>query len=218
MKLSDWLEQYIYGVPGETLFHKPFPHKVTEFDDAATLLKRMIDSGDQRAHAIVAALISETYVDRLLCLLLPSYPLEGEQATRKIKLLTAFEIIPKHLTEAADLLQRVRNKFAHHLEIASFDEFKDRFPKDVERLQSFAGRRGLRSRGLNDVSLLFEDVTTVAIAGLKQYIENVRYYTSLIRSKEFIETLSDQHAVEHQNHLKIVLEALKAYQSAPRRT
>lgn len=215
MKLTYLMDSYYRGEQGRTLFHEPYPKKVTDPDDTFFMLQQIHDTQDQRAYVVVAALVAEAMVNKILALLLPSYRVGEEPASRKISMLQAFRIIPDHLLEAATLVHDVRNKFAHFLDVASFEQLVIKFPKIVDRLKAFGGQRGLRHAHDGNAAGLFEEVSILATGGLNRYVENVRFYVELTRSADFIQALAQRNQHEHREHLAVVVEALRQHQSAP---
>jgi hypothetical protein len=215
MKLSDLMDSYYRGVPGETLFHEPYLRKVLDVDDTFLMLQQVHNTQDERAYVIVAALVAESRLDKLLNLLLPTFNLENETTNRKVELLDAFRIIPRHLLQAARLLQSIRNKFAHDLEVGGFEELIKKYPKFRENLKTFCGQRNLRGAQEDDVSRMFDEVSLLATAGLNRYVGNVRHYVELTRSKGFIDAIGLSHEDERKRLLEVVVAALRQHQAAP---
>jgi uncharacterized protein YutE (UPF0331/DUF86 family) len=179
------------------------------------MLQQVHNTQDERAYVIVAALVAESRLDKLLNLLLPTFNLENETTNRKIELLDAFRIIPRHLLQAARLLQSIRNKFAHDLEIGGFEELIKKYPKFRENLKTFCGQRNLRGAQEDDVARMFDEVSLLATAGLNRYVGNVRHYVELTRSKGFIDAIGLSHEDERKRLLEVVVAALRQHQAAP---
>lgn len=219
MKLSDFFAQYYWGQEGETLFCRPFPTKFIACDATADLIKQRFPNADDRSFALVSAMISENYVDRIVKLLVPSFTFDREgAASRKINLLAAFNIIPRHLTEAASLLNKTRNAFAHNLQISSFAELDTHKPALTNSIRSLSRTRNIDVAGTKEeVPALFEVIFTMATSGIFRYEENVRYYTDFIRTPPFIQMIGQLQSAEVQRYNETMLEALRRHQSQPNR-
>jgi hypothetical protein len=217
MKLSEIVEQYYLGPEGETLFCSPYQRKIAVLDTSHDLIKKRKVNSDDRSFALVSAMISENYVDRILKLLLPTFALDREgAAARKINLLASFNIIPRHLTEAAMLLNKTRNAFAHNLDIATFSELDTHKSDLTKSMRSLCRLRKIPVESA-DVSVLFEVIFKMATSGIVKYEENVRFYTNFIRTPAFIKVIGDIQSAEVKQHNEIMLEALRLHQSQPNR-
>lgn len=216
--LASEIIAFINGTPGETLFHTPLPGKLLEQDDVVEMMRKIRDTQDSRSFVLVSAMVTETYVERLLSLLLPKYSLEHQLASKKIALLASFEIIPKHITDAALAINQVRNKFAHDLQIVSFAELAKKFPNIITQLRAIALSAGNSptANTTTDAALLFDGASFVATQGLRRYQENVRFYASFVRSEGFMNSLTEQHEREMLLYRAAVSLALEEQQKKPR--
>lgn len=217
-KLSDFFEAYYYGKEGETLFWQPFPTKIVVHDNSLDLVFSRSDDLDDRSVALVSAMISENYIDRMLKLLLPSFSLDRQgAASKKIDLLTAFNIIPKHLTKAAQLLNQTRNEFAHHLKLTSFAELDNHKPSLTKAMRGLCQSRNLRvPQDSGEVSRLFEIIFQMATTGINRFEENVRFYTNYTRTQPFIKLIGDLQESEVRQHNQIFIDVLRQHQSSPK--
>jgi hypothetical protein len=220
LKLSDYLEAYYYGTEGETLFHQPYPTKFGKLHDNSRdpiLARNKTPNQDDRSLALVSAMVSENYIDRMLKLLLPSFEFRREgAASMKISLLAAFAIIPKHLTSAAQLLNKTRNEFAHNLQLTSFAELDDHKPELTKSMRGLCkSRKILVPESSREVPELFEVMFKMATTGILYFEENVRFYTEFTRTLPFIKAIGEMQNVEVRRHNDALLEALRQHQSAP---
>ncbi|CAH1070285.1 conserved hypothetical protein [Candidatus Nitrotoga sp. 1052] len=205
--LSEIMDMYFHGEEGKTIFSHPFNRSLLEEDDASKLLKKVHDAGDDRSMVLVSAMVCETYIDLLLAILLPKYSrlLDGAgnfTFSTKIKLLDSFEIIPSHLTRAADLVRQVRNEFAHNLEVSSLSDVD---PKIFRKLRGLYDERKIRTDiGPDDLSNLFSTVSYLATSVLYAYRESLHRFAAAVRQPEFANGLAAQHLSEH----KVVIKAL----------
>lgn len=220
LKLSDYLKTYYYGEAGETLFCEPYPTKIQlQQDSSRDLIVTRNESLDDRSLALVSAMISENYVDRMLKLLLPTFEAKREgAASMKINLLAAFNIVPTHLTTAADLLNKTRNQFAHHLDLTSFAGLDHHAPALVNRMRDLCKKRKIQiPQGPDEVNALFSVIFKLATTGILYYEENVRFYTEFTRTPGFIKTIGEIQSTDVKQHNEMLLEALRQHQSAPNR-
>ena len=191
--LSEILDMYFDGEEGKTIFRRPFNRDPLEEDDASALLKKVHDAGDERSMVLVSAMICETYIDRLLSILLPKYSrlLDNSASftfSTKIKLLESFEIVPLHLTRAADLVRQVRNEFAHNLKVSSLSDVD---PKIIRKLHGLYVERKIRTdAGPDDPLNLFSVVSYIATTVHYAYRESLRYFSAAVREPQFIDALA----------------------------
>jgi len=220
--LSDLLETLYHGKEGETLFHKPYPTKLgAVYDDSREPIRarNLKQNLDDRALALVSAMTSENYIDRMLKLLLPTFKSRREgAASTKINLLAAFNIIPRHLTTAAQLLNDTRNEFAHNLQLTSFADLDNEKPDLTKRMRGLCKSRKIDvPADENEVTELFEVIFRMATTGILYFEENVRFYTEFTRTMPFIKAIGDMQSDEVRQHNDTLLEALRLHQSAPNR-
>jgi hypothetical protein len=219
MKISQHFEQYYYGPEGETLFFRPYPTKIGVNDPMFDLIYKRDENLDDRSLALVSAMISENYIDRILTLLLPKFKLDRQgAASTKISLLAAFEIIPGHLTTAARLLNQTRNEFAHHLDLTSFSNLDHHKPEITRSMRGLCKTRKITMRHADgEVRGLFEAMFQMATAGVRRYEENVRFYAEFTRTQQFMTAIEEVHLTDVRNHNNAFREALRQHQSAPNR-
>lgn len=195
--LEEFFEMYAYGEQGKTIFSRPFDRGVyDENSDPTNLLTKIFNTGDDRSKALVAAMVSESFIDGLLAILLPRYDrlvsdTNNFTFSTKIKLLESFEIVPLHFTAAADLIRRVRNEFAHDLHLDSLTQIDEKL---VARLRTLYEQRKIRTdAGPDDVTNLFTSIVFLATNWLNFYRLNLESYARATRSPEFLLSLEDAH-------------------------
>jgi hypothetical protein len=121
------------GPKGETLFRRfvdaylPLewePKVQAEVDEVFGHL----DSKDDRAVAVVGALVIEDSVNQLVAAHVPGYKKMAESRdfglSMRIELARALRLCPSRLLGAADTVRAIRNDFAHKLALKMFDECK----------------------------------------------------------------------------------------------
>jgi len=219
LKLSDIYSQHLYGKKGETLFHVPYSNIFGNRTDGMTVFMRMQNYKDDRSKVLLAALACEAIIDMLLREIMPGYKnsLEEERETtlsQKIRILSAFSIVPRHLTRAADMLRAVRNAFAHDLEIDKLEDIKD---KIKQQMFQYYTERGISPReGRNDLQNVFEAIAYASTAGLASYLTCVSDLNAVIRSPEFEDVLSKRSEARHQVNIEIVRQHANTAPSEPR--
>jgi hypothetical protein len=122
----------ICGKQGDSLFNKLEKGVVTnkEFGDIVdklnSYLKKYKDTSDDRALAIIGALIIENELDRFLAEWIKKYVhLKGNADftfSFKVNLATSLKLIPQKILNAIEPIRKIRNVFAHNLDISTFEE------------------------------------------------------------------------------------------------
>lgn len=221
LKLSDYIESYYYGKEGETLFHVPYPQKFGKIGDNSRDLIMTRDlqesSLDDRSLVLVSAMVSENYIDRILKLLLPTFKTDrAGGASDKINLLGAFNLLPRHLITATELLNKTRNQFAHNLMLSSFAQLDQHKPALIHGMRSICRTCHIQvGAGDNETKELFEVMFKMATTGIHYYEENVRFYTEFTRTMPFIKAIGEMQTAEVRSYNDALLEALRKHQSAP---
>ena len=180
------------GEKGESLFIEPFTdfHKLAEWNvEVPELFKKMESTGDDRSFAIVSALVIEHHIDRFLQIWIPGYNKLSERFTfsLKIDLLDALKLIPHHILRCTECIRKVRNDFAHHLDLDSFKRInqgnRDRLRTLYEELYGHSTSQG------KSIRELFNKVAFVGISGIRAYEPNIIILQEVIQSDEFLEKL-----------------------------
>jgi hypothetical protein len=100
-------------------------------------IKRIFQMDDDRLLALVSALLVEEAIDTLLRELMPGYGklLEniGFTFSLKIDVLRALHLVPFRLIANADLIRKLRNEFAHYLEVDSFSSLDSGRLEELKR-------------------------------------------------------------------------------------
>ena len=118
------------GPPNESLFHQFEGHGALYIsqDAAQQQITQLVDNlsneSGERAIVTVCALVIENAVDSLLLAIMPGYgDLQDDRdftLSMKIATARALRLIPSHILACADFIRKVRNDFAHSLELTSF--------------------------------------------------------------------------------------------------
>lgn len=207
------------GEPGETIFYTPVHDIAANLEDRfspdglLSTLSRMQNYKDERSKVLLAALASEFVLDKVLEALLPQYRKVFDDDrdmtfSMKIKLLKASAVVPLHLTEAADCIRAVRNKFAHKLTIEKLDDL----PKDIKnKMLKFYARRGIVPKEKStDLPHVFDAITHIATESLSAYLPLVRDLNEAIRQPKFEEKIRKNAERRQKEQMKILLKHVNA--------
>jgi hypothetical protein len=202
---------FFSGQEGESLFHEPLL-RFFRHNPLPDLFSKTAGLTDDRLLAIVTALVVEQGVDVLLGSFLPGYKHLAEERdftiSLKIGLAKALGFIPPRILRAATMIRKIRNEFAHDLDIGSFAQLKEDLIRDLTRLRIEIYRHSGADQTKPEPSLV-EEYSAIAffcIAGLDAYRENLAYLRSKIQTPKFIASLFEESTVENESELREVLE------------
>ena len=198
---------FVDGPRGETLFHKPF-FLYFRHDPTPELLKKTQKIDYDRLLAVVSSLIVEDRLNAALSAFMPRYKVldESEDYTfsMKIKLMRALNFIPTRLLSAADEIRKVRNEFAHNLELERFDQFKTKSQTRMRGLWSciypWVGK-DLASSG-ETLRSVFHGLAFFAIVGLDAYANNLAFLRKYISKPAVIDAMRRQVESENEKALQ----------------
>ncbi|KAA0072143.1 hypothetical protein [Rhodanobacter sp. T12-5] len=220
LKISKDLEEHLQGTLGESVFHQPVRDLMAaiadqfETDGMLSTVNRMASYGDERSKVLLAALASEAVVDKILGAFMPLYqPLRRTNIYLKIQMLEALALVPKHLTDAADLIRDVRNQFAHKLTVEKLSDIDNSSRGNVVvKMQQYCVRLGIKSKArLHDRTFIFETIAEIATTGLWTYLPLVRDLNSAVRDQ----SLEKQLRLQAERRLSEQAEAILAHVQAP---
>ena len=120
------------GRKGDSLFSGLGEHSYDkkEADEAKNkvnnCLRKYFDTLDDRAFALIGALIVENELDNLLTKWIKDYKhIADISFSFKVNLTISFRLIPPKILNAIEPIRRIRNLFAHHLDIDTFEKAKE---------------------------------------------------------------------------------------------
>lgn len=204
-----------HGKKGESIFTKPFipdlsgsmGHNI----EMPKLFEKTKKAGDDRSLAIVAALIVEHNIDRILKIWIPSKLINDEDDhdftfSMKIRLIKAFKLIPPHILECADCIRKIRNDFGHNLDLDNFDQ------KSIDRLKTSYHNSCLykyydsyyENSEPKSTLELFDTVAFIAISGIRSYETNIAILRETIQSDEFLEKLESDSIAKYFKEIEEV--------------
>jgi hypothetical protein len=165
---------FIGGDVGESVFTEVFMEWAQK-NELPAFLQRIERGGDERSFVLLSALTVEAYLDELMNCLAPKFSKLAENRdftfSLKIQILRALALIPPHILDAADIVRRVRNEFAHDLNLDILDGLKRELQTKIQHIvtETF-GPEFERSKGREG----FRSVTFIALAGLNGYRPNLK--------------------------------------------
>ena len=121
------------GRKGDSLFSSPFKYPDDEKDLDKTIknkvndcFKRCFDTLDDRAFALIGALVVENGLDNLLAEWIKDYKhIAGISFSFKVNLAISLKLIPQKILKAIEPIRKIRNIFAHSLDIDTFEKAKE---------------------------------------------------------------------------------------------
>ena len=182
-------------------------------DGMLSTLNRMKNYGDERSKVLLAALASEAVMGKVLETLMPQYWQVFDKKwdmsfAAKTKVLEAFAIVPKHITEAANVVRAIRNEFAHDLTVEKLGDLDNKFKK---KMQDYYERREFDPKDKHDdLGHVFESIALIATVGLSTYLPLVRDLKEAIRDPAFETKLRKRAEKRQKEQVKIILEHVQA--------
>lgn len=173
------------------------------------LFQKIKSSGDDRSRIILCTLVIESQIDTLLGYLIKNYNLFLETNPSfhiKMVLLNSFDLIPDQIFKSVDCLKKIRNEFAHNLNI---DSFKDLDKKIISRINQTIQHTAYENEkhDYNHFEKKISGIEFHAIVGLEIYEPNLRLFSDQINRKEFKDTLD----AEYKKKLKEQHDMLDRY-------
>ena len=208
MSENDTQERELFtGESGKTLFVQPFEN-IGEADkqnrEGQRLYKKLEETKDDRSKVLVAALIVEYEINKILEMIFrkPKKIIENRDVSfaLKIDLIEGLGLIPQHIIDCADAVRTVRNKYAHELDIDSLSNL------DKAIVNMLVTRHGkipqMNKDKIEDVRELFRRICFVAISGLALYEYNIKCLIEAINDHAFLTELERKNQERQQNILK----------------
>jgi hypothetical protein len=184
-KVSEEFEPFDIGGPeGETLFWGA----IRGFRSGHGLQQEMdqtwahyVGIEDHRLLALVAALCVEKSIDALMMAFAPGFSEYQNDSdftfSTKIKVLRSMRFLPVRILTNCDLIRKMRNEFAHHLEYKEFARLDAR--KFRNKLMPYVQAFNKRERDEKDIKHLFVELvsfTLVALHIYTQHLDKLRRY------------------------------------------
>jgi hypothetical protein len=190
------------GCPkGEAVFYEQMPDVMgglSGFQEIVGEVQRYIqhiaDLKDDRLYALVADLLAENAIDNYLLELMPKYKKEladNKDFTFSLKIAVAKELrlSPAKFFKGADVLRKIRNEFAHNLEIKNFEDLNSKFINEIDSvLETYFTKIRPTHKSIRDkfASLLIN--TIIELSFQTRYIRSLNSY---LRDDAFCNNLTD---------------------------
>ncbi|MGM0582818.1 MAG: hypothetical protein ACQETL_19235 [Bacteroidota bacterium] len=177
------------GPKGETIFSSVIrgdnPENIAAKigEQAEKNIEHISSFNDDRVLAIHGAILVENTLDSLLDELFPKFskvPIRDHFGP-KLQLLKSFKIIPSRLINAANLIKKIRNEFAHNLNFKKLNDLPDKMVTVKTSLNEF-----YEDYPGNDS--LFEEYRALIMTSsmsLAFYKSNLQAFNNYIRSENF---------------------------------
>jgi hypothetical protein len=169
-----------------------------------TFLQRIVNSPDDRSSAVLSATVVEYHVDRILGLFAPGFDkLDHDHQlglNMKIDLLKALSLIPDHLLTSAKAIGSTRNKFAHSLDLESFDEMDQNGKNSVR--SAYYAIPGIKRHPRKELRDVWRHLLQITVMGIRLYESNVKLLAETIRSDEFLSQLEEKYRTRFNEMLE----------------
>jgi hypothetical protein len=186
--------------PTKALFHKPFANWDKDDDwnkNVPGYFKRLNKLTDDRAFVILAATILEYQIDSFLKCFVPDYKSLISDTTNfdlKIRIIKSFRLVPPQIIESADLIRKIRNEFAHNLQIDNFTDATEqsKLKKHLVSLDRICNEykdEMYYSSNNPTYTKKFKDVWRRSFSGFRSYEKNILLFRKMTEDKTFIEDL-----------------------------
>jgi hypothetical protein len=175
-------------------------------DKTHELFNRIANTGDDRSKIILAGIIVEFYLDRILKELFVDYKNLTERSdftfSFKIALLKSLRLIPGNVITMCDCVRRVRNVFAHNLDIDDIDQADKSIKNQVHQLYITNNPEGRENSSIKK----FEVVYRLGSGYLRTYEKNVKLLREKLDNPDFekeLQQLNEERMHDyHENLMK----------------
>jgi len=181
------------GQKGDSLFFSPFKYPFDRKDLEETgkkinsYLEKYYETSDDRAFALIGALTIENELDNFLSKWIKDYKHIANKKdfsfSFKVDLAISAKLIPRKILNAVEPIRRIRNIFAHHLDIDTFEKAKEfdsksnkpSFPILHNKIKTFSKPWNIKDDRLSYQQLIFSivfglDVYAKILAKVQDYI------------------------------------------------
>ncbi len=191
----------IEGEKGNSLFYRIVIHAVNQenFKDIQekldSYLEKYTKTSDDRALAIIGALSVENELDNFLAKWIEGYKHIASNKdltfSFKIDLAISLKLIPRKILNAIEPIRKIRNIFAHHLDIDTFEKAKEfdsksekpSFPKLYDKIKTFM------VWDKEDDKETFKNLIFMIILGLNVYTKHIAKVQDYIWNPENLDKI-----------------------------
>ncbi len=156
-------------------------------------INKVGDYGDDRLLALVADLLVESTVDNYLSEIMPNYnkELSDNKAftfSLKIDIAMALRFSPKRYFEAAHIIRKIRNEFAHNLNITTFHDLK---PELINKFECVFDRcLPFSETTYPTTARKYKALTRITVISFFMYARHLRLLNAYLRDDSFYENLT----------------------------
>lgn len=188
------------------IFNQPFFDRINLQNwrkELPKLYKRINSTNDERSFVILMSIVVEYHTDKLLRIIIPGYNKLCEKTeftfSFKLCLLESLRFIPSHIFRFTDCIRKIRNEFAHNLQIDSLQELseldsnKSKLIKNLIQLTSEYQDYLVYSKYHPDeLKFHFKDIANFVINAFREYEPNFVALRNEIDTPGFAEDLSSK--------------------------
>jgi hypothetical protein len=201
MNVSELIHPWI-TISGQSILKQPF-FELTDFtkwnNEMGKFYERVNETKDERSFVLLMALIVEFHFDSIIRAFFPRNKeiLENKDLTLslKINILKSLKLLPESIFKFADLVRKIRNEFAHNIEIDKIIELND-YTKGknlINQLNNFCHQYKdyliYSKYEQNNYREKFKDITNFVNNALREYEPSVRLLREEIEKKEFLQKI-----------------------------
>jgi hypothetical protein len=206
-------KKYIFcGDEGECAFTEPFM-QWRSVQELPGFLQKIESTGDDRSFVLLSSLVVERYIEELLQVLVPGFATLAKNRdftfSLKIDLVKSLRLIPLHILNAADLIRRVRNAFAHDIDSHQLEACDPKL-KDAMR-QLVLAVFGDGPENLASNRAMFKALTFLSVSGLESYRPNLKKLREKLDSSEVVA------AWKKECHQEFMAKLEEIHKSTPQR-
>ena len=184
---------------GDAVFYEEMPDVIGGLSgfnqivsEIQSYIKHIAELKDDRLYALVADLLAENAIDGYLSELMPRYKQEladKKDFTFSLKIAVARELrlSPAKFFKGADVLRKIRNEFAHNLEIKTFEALKPELIDEIDGVLSTYFKKKHPTH--NSIREKFSSLMFHTVIGLIFYSRHVRSLNSFLREDIFCDNL-----------------------------
>jgi hypothetical protein len=172
---------------GKKMFSKPHMD-LLKGNNLPNLFEKIRGPGNDRSRTILCTLVLESLTDKLLGHLIKDYESFLKDTNPsfyiKLSLLNSFDLIAEQIFKSIECLRKIRNEFAHNLNIDKFDDLNEKVISKINQTVQLT----TYENGRTDYDTLEKKISSIefhAIVGLDIYEPNLRLLSEQINSEEF---------------------------------
>ena len=187
---------------GQSILKQPF-FELTNFpkwnNEMGKFYKRVNETKDERSFVILMALVVEFHIDAVFRAFFPNSKelLKDISFTFSLKIiiLKSLRLIPDRVFQYADLIRKIRNEFAHKIEIDRIHELNsyDKGRKLVVRLDNlckqYSNHLTYSKNDQENYREKYKDIADFANNALREYEPSVLLLRKELEKKIFIEEI-----------------------------